>query len=144
LELGLISQRTFSVLVFMAFFTTATVPVLLKWGAGWLKRRGELEMEQAGARRTLIFGAGPIGMAFARALAPGEEVVLIDRNREHCQAAEREGRRVVTGDALRYETLEEAGAAEARRLIAVSSNADVNSLVAGYARENFRIPEVYS
>jgi mannitol/fructose-specific phosphotransferase system IIA component (Ntr-type) len=144
LELGLISQRTFSVLVFMAFFTTATVPVFLKWGVAWLKRRGELELEQVGVRRTVIFGAGPIGMAFARLLSPHEEVVFIDRNREHCLAAEREGNRVVEGDALRYETLEEAGAGEAQRLIAVSSNSDINSLVAGYARENFRIPEVYA
>ena len=31
-----------SAIRFMALFTTATVPVLLTWGVGWLRRRGEL------------------------------------------------------------------------------------------------------
>jgi len=37
--MGLISQDIFSILVFMAIATTATVPLFLKWGTDWLRRR---------------------------------------------------------------------------------------------------------
>ena len=40
LQAGIISQEIFSVLVFMAIFTTATVPIFLKWGTEWLRGRG--------------------------------------------------------------------------------------------------------
>lgn len=42
LELGIISQELFSILVFIAIFTTALVPVTMKWGIEWLDRSGEL------------------------------------------------------------------------------------------------------
>ncbi len=42
LDAGIIDARLFSILVFFALFTTATVPVLLRWGVGWLRARGEL------------------------------------------------------------------------------------------------------
>ena len=56
---GIIDQETFSILVFMAIITTATVPVLLTKGVQWLRRRGELV--KAGSREgTIIIGAGPV------------------------------------------------------------------------------------
>lgn len=143
LAMGFIDQETFSVLVLMAFFTTAFVPVGLTWAVHWLERHQALVKEKGVEGGTVIFGAGPLGLALARALQGGR-VIFIDRNVEHRMAAEREGFRVVTGDALRYDTLEEAGAMQARRLIAVSSNPDVNSLVAQVARETCRVPEVYA
>jgi Kef-type K+ transport system membrane component KefB/mannitol/fructose-specific phosphotransferase system IIA component (Ntr-type) len=144
LEAGLIGRETFSVLVFMAFFTTALVPLTLKWAVAWLKRRGELLGEVQTERAAVVFGAGPIGLVLAKTLAPAQRVTFIDRNPEHCRAAEKAGFRAVNGDALRYETLEHAGALQARRFIAATSNGDINSLVAQFARENGRIPEVFA
>lgn len=42
LSMGIISQSLFSILVFMAIFTTALVPVTVKLGIEWLDRAGEL------------------------------------------------------------------------------------------------------
>ena len=37
-----IDQDLFSVLIFMTFVTTLSVPILLKWGVGWLREAEEL------------------------------------------------------------------------------------------------------
>jgi Kef-type K+ transport system membrane component KefB len=37
-----ISQDIFSALIFMTFVTTLSVPIMLKWGVGWLREAGEL------------------------------------------------------------------------------------------------------
>lgn len=42
LTMGIISQELFSILVFMAIFTTALVPVTMKLGVDWLDRANEL------------------------------------------------------------------------------------------------------
>ncbi|UWG48341.1 Kef-type K+ transport system, membrane component [Halanaeroarchaeum sp. HSR-CO] len=42
LSMGVISQELFSVLVFVAIFTTALVPATMKIGIDWLERSGEL------------------------------------------------------------------------------------------------------
>lgn len=42
LSAGIIDQELFSVLVFLAIFTTALVPVTVKWGIDWLESAGEL------------------------------------------------------------------------------------------------------
>lgn len=39
---GIIDQGLFSILVFIAMFTTSLVPVTVKWGVDWLNRVGEL------------------------------------------------------------------------------------------------------
>jgi Kef-type K+ transport system membrane component KefB len=42
LQAGIIDRTTFSILVFMAIATTATVPLFLTWGVRWLQDRDEL------------------------------------------------------------------------------------------------------
>ncbi|QLG60467.1 cation:proton antiporter [Halorarum salinum] len=42
LSSGIIGQQLFSMLVFVAIFTTAMVPVTMTWGVGLLERAGEL------------------------------------------------------------------------------------------------------
>ncbi|WP_101296175.1 cation:proton antiporter [Halegenticoccus soli] len=42
LSAGIITQELFSVLVFIAIFTTALVPVTVKWGVDWVEQAGEL------------------------------------------------------------------------------------------------------
>lgn len=39
---GIIDQGLFSILVFIAMFTTALVPVTVKWGVDWLESINEL------------------------------------------------------------------------------------------------------
>jgi Kef-type K+ transport system membrane component KefB len=55
LKMGFINQEIFSILVFMAIFTTATVPVLLTWTTKWLRSRGELVLADSEKQGILIF-----------------------------------------------------------------------------------------
>lgn len=148
LQMGIISQEIFSILVFMAIATTATVPVLLKLGVAWLERRDEIV--RSGPRRSgvVVVGAGPVAIRLASLLqasrGPDDRVVLIDRNERHCQTAEAAGLVAVHGDALDPATLGAAGADTAGTVIALTPNAEVNVLAAQRARERFLVPEVYA
>jgi len=136
---GLIDTDVFSILVFMALFTTATVPVLLTLGVRWLRRRGELV--RAGDRtETIIVGAGPVARAIATSLEPAP-VRVIDTNRHNLELAERLGLTTHLGNALDELTLEAANVESASRLIAATPNAEVNILSAQIASD-YGVPEV--
>jgi Kef-type K+ transport system membrane component KefB/mannitol/fructose-specific phosphotransferase system IIA component (Ntr-type) len=143
LERGLISQEIFSILVFMAIFTTATVPVFLKWGTDWLRVRGELIRGSAERRGTVILGAGPIGRLLAHRLARHQPVRLIDSNAERCRIATAEGLDAFCGNALEEQDLAEAGAGEAKALVSLTTNPAVNALVARSAVDVFEVPDIY-
>ncbi len=142
LEMGLITQDIFSVLVFMALATTATVPLFLKWGTDWLRRRGELVRASEKRQGVLIVGAGPAARVLGGILARSQPVTLVDRNKEQGAFAEAEGLKVVQGNALDERVLSEAGAAHVRHFIALTPNAEVNALAAQLARTYFFVPEV--
>jgi Kef-type K+ transport system membrane component KefB len=110
LSMGLIDQNIFSILVFMAIFTTATVPVFLKWGAAWLRKRGELVRSDEERDGVLIVGAGPTARTLARLLAQTQPVWLIDSNKEHCAFAASEGLHTLEGSALNEQVLSDARA----------------------------------
>jgi Kef-type K+ transport system membrane component KefB len=143
LEMGIISQELFSILVFMAIFTTATVPFLLKWGTDWLRSRGELVRTTGARRGALILGAGPLSLELARGLSQSRPVWLVDRNQKHCDAAMDLGLHAVCGNALEEQVLSEAHAGSATMLLAMTSNAEVNALAAQIARSTFMVPEIY-
>jgi Kef-type K+ transport system membrane component KefB/Trk K+ transport system NAD-binding subunit len=140
LQQGLISQEVFSILVFMAIFTTATVPILLTRGVDWLRRRGDLG--EAGADRTgiVIGGAGPLARAVARELAPGRDVVLVDTNADHVDAAERDGLRAIRGNVLDESDLAEAGGYQAGYFLGLTPNLEVNVLAAQVADRAVGVP----
>ncbi|HEU4895197.1 MAG TPA: cation:proton antiporter [Acidimicrobiia bacterium] len=137
---GLIDRDVFSILVFMALFTTATVPVLLTLGVRWLRRRGELV--RAGDRdRTLIIGAGVIARSIAAAMQKDMAVTLLDTNRANLVAGNREGLTVRSGSGLDEVALESAGIENALQVIAATPNAEVNVLTAQLAVD-FGVPDV--
>ena len=141
LEMGLITREVFSILVFMAIFTTATVPFFLKWGTEWLRRRGELVRAEGRRTGLIILGAGPTARALAHALAP-RETRLVDTNPASCRRAEAEGLAVTCGDALQEQVLAEAQASKATALLTLTPNLEVNALVARLARSVFLVPDV--
>lgn len=144
LSAGIISQEIFSVLVFMAIFTTATVPVFLKLGTDWLQRRGELQRSTDDRSGTVIVGAGPTARAIAKALTTQSHPVwLIDNNIDHCQIAQEEGLQAMYGDALNEENLHDAHLAEARWFLALTPNTETNILAAQLSRNVFEVPEAY-
>lgn len=131
---GLIDQTVFSILVFMAIATTATVPVLLTRGVAWLRDRGELV--KAGDRRALmIVGAHPLARTIARLMEPGTPVILVDTNDWHVELARREGLTVYKGNALDDVVLEEAGIDQTMTFLAATANPEVNMLAARSAQE---------
>ncbi|MFO7892574.1 MAG: cation:proton antiporter [Longimicrobiales bacterium] len=143
LDRGLISEEIFSILVFMAISTTAMVPVMLKWGANWLRERNELVRTRDERHGTVIVGAGPLGRLLAHLLAPSRPVWLVDSNPDRCSLAKDEGLKAFCGNALQEQTLSDAGAAKADSFVALTSNQEVNVLAARNAIEVFEVPEVH-
>lgn len=144
LTAGIISQEIFSVLVFMAIFTTATVPVFLKWSTDWLKQRGELQRSHDERAGTVILGAGSTARAIAKALtSPTHPVWLIDQNMDHCKQAKADGLHSILGDALDAEDLAEANMDQARQFLALLPNTELNILSAQIANNVFSVPEIY-
>lgn len=143
LSAGLISQDIFSILVFMAIATTATVPLFLKWGTEYLRRRNELVRAEGEREGVLIVGAGPTARALADVLARSQPVTLVDRNTDHCAAARAQGLKAVEGDALDERVLAAAEASHVRAVVALTPNPEVNALAARLAREVFLVPDVH-
>ncbi len=140
LSLGLISPEIFSILVFMAIVTTASVPVLLTMAVRWLDRRGEL-IRPGQRQRIVIVGAGPVSRALAKAAAP-RPVTLIDTNPDLVATARSEGLDVVYGSAFEEGTVDRARVAEAGCLIAMTPNSRVNVLAAQTAANSYGVPTV--
>lgn len=143
LSQGLISQNIFSILVFMAIATTATVPLFLKWGVTWLRSRGELVRSEGEREGTVIVGAGPMARALGRLLNQSQPVWIVDRNKEHCELAEKDGLNAVEGDGLDERILAQAQTSHAHTFIAMTSNPEVNALASRLAREVFQVPHVH-
>ena len=144
LEAGIIDQSLFSILIFMAFVTTSSVPVLMKWGVGLLRRRGELVMADRERVGVLIVGATPLGRLLARELLTLEPVMMIDSNGRRCAIAEHEGLPVFRGNALSEDVLDIVGAERARMLVSLTMSHEVNTVAASLARETFAIPHVHA
>ncbi|MDJ0497800.1 MAG: cation:proton antiporter [Acidimicrobiia bacterium] len=142
LSAGIIDARIFSILVFMAVFTTATVPVLLTKSIEWLRRHGELVADDRNG--VLFVGAGPVALRMASLLAEHHAVTLIDTNADHGRDAIGLGLAFVKGNALDEDIMEEAGAGDANTVIVVTPNAEVNLLAAQLATRRFGIPAVYA
>ncbi len=143
LELGILTRDIFSILVFMAIVTTAVVPVVLKGGVNWLKRRGELVHTGEDRTGVMIIGAGPLARTLARIIHQDRPVTLVDSNENHCRVSKSEGLRAINGSALQEQVMAEAAAGKAELLIAMTPNIEVNTLVARMARDVFLIPEVH-
>jgi Kef-type K+ transport system membrane component KefB/mannitol/fructose-specific phosphotransferase system IIA component (Ntr-type) len=144
LKMGLIDQSMFSILVFMAFFTTALEPMFLKRGTNWLRRHGALARSDDNREMILIAGASPLVRFMARDLAVTEKVCLIDNNANLCQAAVSEGLSAIKGNVLNEDFLDVAGAATTRVFIAMTTNHEVNRVASVQARDVFGVPMVWA
>lgn len=142
LQAGIIDQTVFSILVFMAIFTTATVPFMLGWGVDWLRARGELARTDPSTKPVMIVGAGALARELAQHLSDVSSVTLVDLNAGNVAAARAEGFTAHQGDALDATFLARSGIEECGTLLAVTPNPAVNVLVAQRAREAFLVPTV--
>lgn len=100
-------------------------PALTTWihrrTAGSLSPAADPEVVR-GRHRAVVIGYGPVGRTVARLLQENEiEPTIIEMNVETVKRLRAENMRVVYGEAARFETLQEAGVAEARALVLSSS-----------------------
>ena len=142
LSMGLITQEIFSILVFMAIFTTATVPILLKLGTDWLRRRDELVRSSDERAGVLIVGGGPVARTLGRLLVRSQSVCVVDVNEDNIVRARADGMHALDGNALDEQVLAAAGAASVKTALLLTSNADVNALAAKVLRSTFLVPEI--
>jgi Kef-type K+ transport system membrane component KefB len=140
LQMGIITAEIFSILVFMAIFTTLTVPFLLTWTTNWLKKRGEL-VHQETKTGFIILGANALGILLAKRLTSHYEVALVDSNRDLIAEAKKKGLKAVYGNILKEETMEEANALTTGTFIALTGNSEINLLAARLAGEAFYVPK---
>ncbi|WP_053976644.1 cation:proton antiporter [Mangrovimonas xylaniphaga] len=142
LEMGIIDQKIFSILVFMAILTTMTVPFLLKWTTDWLKKRGELVVINK-REGLLILGANPLSLLIAQYLKDQTKITFIDANQDIVKQTNEQGFVCYHGNALQEEVLAETGAATIETFIAATANTEVNILATQLASGSFQIPNTH-
>jgi len=100
-----------------------------------------LGLESISATGVLIVGSNPLSRLIARLFQErGESVALIDTDPEACREAEREGLTVFLSSALDTEVLEEAGLESMGTFLTMTSNGEVNTVLAQRAIEEFEPP----
>jgi Trk K+ transport system NAD-binding subunit len=100
-----------------------------------------LKVQATGDRGALIVGSNPLSRLVAQLFQErGESVVLIDTDAEACEAAERENIPVFLSSALDTDVLEEAGLSTIGTFVTMTSNGEVNAVLAQRAIEEFSPP----
>jgi len=136
---GINGGDSIKALVFLTIMMTVFLQGLTaRWVANLL--RVNRHHESTGA---VIIGCNPLSRLIARLFQErGESVVLIDTDSEACQKAEQENLRVFQSSGLDIDVLEEAGLDSMGTFLAMTSNGEVNLVLAQRAVEEFRPPRV--
>ncbi|MBW4558399.1 MAG: cation:proton antiporter [Trichormus sp. ATA11-4-KO1] len=125
-------------LVFLTIITTVvcqglTAGQIAKW----------LRITSKDATGAVIVGCNPLSLLIARFFQErGETVVMIDTDPERCAKAAAQDIRVISSSALEVSVLEEAGLASMGTFLAMTSNGEVNFVLAQRAAEEFNPPRV--
>ncbi|MEL7038793.1 MAG: cation:proton antiporter [Cyanobacteria bacterium J06592_8] len=135
---GINGGDSIKALVFLTIIMTVVTQGLT---ARWMAKL--LRVTSSEATGAVIVGSNPmsrlIGTLFQER---GESVVIIDTNEEACEQAKKEGLRVYQSSALDVSVLEEAGLESIGTFLAMTSNAEVNRVLAERAAEEFKPPRV--
>ncbi len=102
-----------------------------------------LQLTSTKAKGAVIVGSNPVSRLIARLFKErNESVVLIDTNPEAYQEAQQEELMVFLSSALDVKVLEEAGLGSMGTFLAMTTNAEVNLVLAQRAIEEFQPPRV--
>ncbi len=137
-ENGINGGDSIKALVFLTIMMTVLLQGLsARWIARWLQINSQ---EATGA---VIVGGNALGRLIGRLFQEqGESVVMIDTDAEACQKAQEEGLTVFQSSALDPDVLEEAGIESMGTFLALTSNGEINSVLAQRAMEEFEPPRV--
>ncbi len=95
--------------------------------------------------RTIIVGGGRVGLSLAERLEQdGENVLLIDLDPDAVEKARKRGLTALEGDGTDADVLEQAGADDAKTVIATTPDDDVNLLVCQLAKTTYDVESVAS
>lgn len=135
---GINGGEAIKALVFLTIMMTVFVQGLsARWVARWLK------ITSSEATGAAIVGCNPLGRLIGRLFQEeGESVVMIDTDAEACQKARDDNLRVFQSSGLDPEVLEEAGVHSIGTFLALTSNGEVNLVLAQRAVEEFNPPRV--
>ncbi|MCL1463469.1 cation:proton antiporter [Argonema galeatum] len=137
-ERGINGGDSIKALVFLTIIMTVFVQGLT---AGWIANL--LQITSKEATGAVIVGCNPLSRLIARLFQErGELVVLIDTDPQACLIAEQENLRVFLSSGLDTSVLEEAGLASMGTFVAMTSNGEVNLVLAQRAAEEFAPPRV--
>ena len=137
-ERGINGGDSIKALVFLTIIMTVVCQGLT---AGWVAKL--LQINSTEATGALVVGCHPISLLIARLFQErGEAVVMIDTNPIACQLAKAQNLRVFASSALDTAVLEEAGLASMGTFLAMTSNGEVNLILAQRALEEFHPPRV--
>ncbi|AKG22166.1 cation:proton antiporter [Calothrix sp. 336/3] len=135
---GINGGEAIKALVFLTIIMTVvcqglTAGVIAQW----------LQITSQEATGAVIVGCNPLSLLLARLLQErGENVVMIDTDSQASQKAEAENLRVITSSALDENVLEEAGLGGMGTFLAMTTNGEVNYVLAQRAAEEFNPPRV--
>lgn len=102
-----------------------------------------LGITSSSATGVVIVGCNPLGLTLGRLFKDkGESVVMIDTDQVASEKATEEGFDVYVGSGLNGEILEEANISSIGTFLAITSNGEVNSVIAERAQEEFQPPRV--
>jgi NhaP-type Na+/H+ or K+/H+ antiporter len=135
---GINGGDSIKALVFLTIILTVFLQGLTaRWVAVWLK------IQATEATGAMIVGCNPLGRMVAHLIQDrGESVVMIDADPDYCAQAQAENLAVVLTSALDMTALSEAGVAQVGSFLTVTSNPEVNSVLAQRVLEEFRPPRV--
>ena len=135
---GINGGDSIKALVFLTIILTVFVQGLT---ARWVAQL--LRVTSTKATGAVIVGSNPLSRLIARLFQErGESVVIIDTNPEACKLAEEENIPIFLSSALDTNVLEEAGLSSIGTFLAMTSNGEVNLVLAQRAAEEFQPPRV--
>ncbi|MBD2412673.1 sodium:proton antiporter [Nostoc calcicola FACHB-389] len=135
---GINGGDSIKALVFLTIIMTVVCQGLT---AGWVAKC--LEITSKDATGAVIVGCNPLSLLIARFFQErGENVVMIDTDPQCLLQAQAQNLRVIANSALDAAVLEEAGLASMGTFLAMTSNGEVNFVLAQRAAEEFNPPRV--
>jgi len=127
----------------LVFLVIAATVVIQGLSGGLVARM--LGLRRRSNQGFAILGANELGHALGRVLrgVGQEDVVFIDSSPAACKTVEEDGFRVVYGNALEERTLQRAQLDAVASFVAVTTNEEINLLVAREAAEEFKVGSVH-